>query len=261
MTKRSWSNGLPLLATLAVMGVSAMANTRTINGLRTGQISDRLPTGFTPAGWVFSIWSLIYIGLLAYSGSQLFGSPAVRERGARVRTAFLVTSVANVAWIFAWHHLMVGASFALMLALFGTLMVIHRGLRRAPATSRAERLCVDVPFSLYAGWITTATIANLGALLSSSQAYPFGLGMNAWALGSVVFAGIVYLAMGLATRDPVYAAVYVWAALGIALKPSGVTRPVQVAALATGGLVLGLVLFLARHARRAPPEPGAPMRA
>jgi hypothetical protein len=260
MTKRTWSNVLPLLATLAVMGVSAVANTRAINGLRTGQISNRLPTGFTPAGWVFSIWSLIYIGLLAYSGSQLFGSPAVRERGARIRSAFLVTSVANVAWIFAWHHLMIGVSFALMLTLFGALMVIYRTLRRAPARSRAERLCVDVPFSLYAGWITTATIANLGALLSSTHAYPFGLGMDTWALGSVVFAAVVYVGMGLVTRDAVYGAVYVWAALGIALKPTGITRPVQLAAFTTGGLVLGLVLFLAVRAHRAPRAQAAPLR-
>lgn len=245
--------GLPLIATLAVMAVSALANTRTLNGLRTGQISDRLPTGFTPAGWVFSIWSVIYVGLLAYAGSQLWGGEAVRARGDRVRLPYLVTAAANIGWILAWHHFMVGTSLALMLVLFVALIFSVRELRRTPPATKAERWLVDAPFSLYAGWITTATIANVGALLSATKAYPFGIGMEAWALGSVLLAGVIYVAVALRTRDVVYASVWVWAALGIAKKPAGVSSAVQLVAWITGALVLALVVGLAvqrRPARR-----------
>lgn len=243
---------LPMIATLAVMGVSALANTRTLNGLRTGQISDRLPTGFTPAGWVFSIWSVIYLGLLAYAGSQLWGGEALKARGDRVRVAYLVTAAANIGWILAWHHFMVGTSLALMLTLFAALIVAVRELRRDPPKSRAERWLVDAPFSLYAGWITTATFANVGALLSSTKGYPFGLGMDAWALGSVVVAAVIYVAVALRTRDAIYAAVWVWAALGIAKKPAGVTGAVQLAATLTGAVVLALIVGIVVRGRARP---------
>ncbi len=257
MSSRSGRSFLPLAATLAVMGVSATANVRTIHGLRTGQVSDMLPTGFTPSGWVFSIWSVIYLGLLVHAVSQIVGSRAVMERGARVRVPFLVNAAANIGWIFAWHHLHIGASFALMLVVLGTLVVIHRRLRAERARSRGEALAVDAPFSLYLGWITTATIANLGALLSAKGWYPLGMTMDAWALLSVVLAIGIYVAMALRTRDAVACAVFVWAAFGIWAKPAGISGPVRTAALGGALVVAALVAWIAlsertRRAARVP---------
>jgi len=235
----------PLAATLVVMAVSAFANTATINGLRTGQISDRLPTGFTPAGWVFSIWSVIYLALLVFSVAGLAGSEALQARVARVRSAYLVSAGANVGWIFAWHHFYVGVSLALMLLLLGSLVAITRELRRTPAPSTRDRLATDVPFRIYLGWITTASIANLGALLSKTAVYPLGMTMEAWALASVVGAALVYVVVGLATGDAIFCAVYVWAAFGIWAKPAGIPTSVRHAALVGGGVVFLVASALA----------------
>lgn len=241
---------LPLLGTLLVIAVSAAANTVTINGYRTGQISDLYPTGFTPAGWVFSIWSVIYVGLLAYAGSQIAGPRDVVERGASVRSLFLVNAVANAAWIFAWHMRSIGLSFAIMLVILGTLVAIDVRLRKLPRPSRAQRFLVDGPFSLYFGWITTATIANFGALLFAVGSYPFHLTMNQWALVSVVAAIVLYVAMGLTRRDVVYCGVFVWASLGIFLKHGGVSAPVRTAAITGTGLVLTTILAITVVGRR-----------
>jgi len=243
---------LPLVAIIVVIAVNAAANIIPINGYGTGQLSDLNPTGFTPSGWVFSIWSLIYLGLLVYAIVNAFGSEAVRARAALVRTLFLCNAAVNAAWIFAWHYRQVELSLLIMLCILGTLIAIHAKLMRHPRASLAEYFLVDAAFSLYFGWITTATIANLGAVFFAQQFYPFGLAMDQWALVSVVAAVGVYLWMGAVTRDIVYCVVFIWASLGIFYKPVGITEPVKLAAITGTALLLAMVMWLA--ARRLLPR-------
>jgi TspO/MBR family len=240
---------VPLAATLMVIAVNAAANIVPINGFNTGQLSDLYPTGLTPAGWVFSIWSLIYLGLLAFSVAAWRSSGLVGERAAVVAGPYLVNAVANASWIFAWHYRLVPLSFAIMLVILGTLVVIFRRLRARPTTSRAATWLVDAPFSLYFGWITAATILNFGALLYDLQRYPLGLGMDGWALVSIAVALATYVWMAATTRDVIYSGVFVWAAIGIASRSVGVTEEVRIVA-ATGAAAvlacLGWVLIRRR---------------
>lgn len=241
---------VPLSATLMVIAVNAAANIVPINGFNTGQLSDLYPTGFTPAGWVFSIWSLIYLGLLAFSVAAWRGSGSVRERAVSVAGPYLVNAVANASWIFAWHHRLLPLSFAVMLVILGTLVVIFRRLRARPTPSRAATWLVDAPFSLYFGWITAATILNFAALLYDRQHYPFGLGMDGWALVSVGVALATYVWMAATTRDLIYSGVFVWAAIGIAGRSGGVTEEVRIVAATGATLVLaclGWVLIQRRQ--------------
>jgi hypothetical protein len=221
-----------LLATLAVIGVNAAANLVPINGVNTGEVSARYPTGFTPAGWVFSIWSLIYLGLIAFG---VYAARVPPGRGARVRgiePAYLVSCLANAVWIFMWHYGRILGSLVLMLVLLGSLLVVYVRLRAAPAASLGERLCVDMPFSLYFGWITTATLANLAAWFFDASVYPFGLPMDDWAILTVVTATAIYTAVGVRTRDAVYTAVFAWASLGIVLQTLETSHAVRLAAAA-----------------------------
>ncbi len=246
---------LPLLAIIVVICVNAAANIVPINGYGTGQLSDLYPTGFTPAGWVFSIWSLIYLGLLAYGLASAFGSETIKARAASVRGIFVFNAVSNAAWIFAWHYRLVEISLVIMLCILGTLIAIHSTLMRRARTNLAEFLCIDAPFSLYFGWITTATIANLGAVFFAQQFYPFSLSMDQWALVSVVAAIGIYIWMGAVTRDIVYSAVFVWASLGIFYKPVGISEPVRIAAATGTVLLLATVIWIvARKRFRQTPE-------
>jgi hypothetical protein len=244
---------LALLATLAVIAVNAAANIAPINGVNTGEVSARYPTGFTPAGWVFSIWGLIYLGLVAFA---IFAARVPGGRDGRVRgiePAYLVSCVANAAWIFMWHFGLISASLLLMLVLLASLLAIYLRLRATPAGSPGERLCVDLPFSLYLGWITTATLANLAAWFFAMGIYPFELPMDDWALLTVVTATAVYTAVGVRTRDAVYTAVFAWASLGIVLQTLPITQAVRLAA-AAGCAVMVVVTVVsviqrARHPR------------
>ena len=124
---------LPLIATLLVIAVNAAANIVPINGFNTGELSALNPTGFTPAGWVFGIWSLIYLGLIVFGVASIVGSDRTRARADGLVNVYLLNALANAAWIFAWHYRQVELSFALMLVILATLSIIFIKLRRHPA--------------------------------------------------------------------------------------------------------------------------------
>lgn len=231
---------IPLLATLAVIAVNAAANILPINGVQTGQISARYPSGFTPAGWVFSIWSLIYLGLLAFSLYAASVRAPVALRSNRILAPYIVSCVGNIAWIFMWHHELIEASVACMLLIAGGLLVVYVRLNAERPATFVEQVAVRVPFSLYLGWITTAMLANIAALFTDLGVWPFELARDDWAILSVVTATGIYAAAGVRTGDAVYTAVFCWAALGIVLQPVDVSQAVKMAAAA--GCAVALVV-------------------
>ena len=229
---------LSILFTLAVLGVNAAANILPINGVNTGEISARYPTGFTPAGWVFSIWGLIYIGLVAFSVFAARGRGAAADRIRDIEPAYWLSCVANAAWIFMWHYGHIRASLALMFVILACLIFIYLRLRSSFASTWSGRLCVDAPFSLYFGWITTATLANLAAWFYAIGTWPFGLPMDDWALLTVVTATAIYTAMGVKTRDVIYTLVFGWASLGIVLQTLETSHAVRLAGAAACAVIL-----------------------
>ena len=237
-------NYIPLLATLIVIAVNAAANIVPINGFNTGELSALYPTGFTPSGYVFAIWSLIYLGLIVFGLAALRGQPDTVARVARIQGPYVINAAANAAWIFAWHFRQVALSFGIMLVILATLILIFWRLRKMPPPTWPQFLSIDGPFSLYFGWITTATLANFGALCFDLQWYPLNLTMDQWALITVCSATAAYVWMGAVTRDVVYCAVFVWAAIGIYNRPSGVIEQVQSAAL-TGAFLVGVCILWA----------------
>lgn len=205
--------------------VNALANILPINGRGTGEVSDAYENLFAPAGITFSIWGVIYLLLAAYTLYQfgLFHDP-IRVASAvspalldKVGTLFTISSLANVAWIFSWHYDMIPLSVLFMLIILACLILISLDLRKTPLTAR-EALFVRVPFSVYFGWITVATIANITTLLVYLDWNGFGLPETVWTI-VVLAAGIL---IGVATmvrnRDIAYGLVLIWAYFGIWTK-------------------------------------------
>lgn len=233
-----------LAATLAVLAMNAAAILLPLNGMSTQELSAEYPTGFTPAGWVFSIWSVIYAGLLALSTWAAVLPARNAERLASIRIPYLVSCAANACWLVLWHYEQILPSVVVMLALLGSLIVIYARLRRIPAMSRIESFCVDVPFSLYLGWITTASIANFATWRFDVSAYPLGLQMDEWALVSVTLAIAVYVGVGVLTRDAIYVGVLAWAALGITYQTLPTSEPVRIVAGVGSAVAAALVVGL-----------------
>lgn len=223
---------LVALATALTLAVNAMAGASGLNGVTTGEVARRLDLPFTPAGYVFSIWSVIYAGLLAFTVAQLVGAGADSPRAAAVRPAYVFTAVANVAWLWFWHHEKVLAALAVMLLLCGALAAIYRYLASTVASSAAEGWWLDRPFRLYFAWVTIATLANV-AVATGTDAWP-GPGPDPLRLSQLMIGAALAIA-GLAwwrLRDPVFLVVVAWALAGIALKGG---QPVAVSAPAMLG--------------------------
>ena len=95
---------LVVLSVIITIVMNFLANALPLNGLNTGEISDRFKVYFVPAGYVFSIWGLIYIGLIAYAIFQAL--PSQRENPRLRKTGYLAAAsgLANIAWLFLWHY-------------------------------------------------------------------------------------------------------------------------------------------------------------
>jgi benzodiazapine receptor len=235
---RQWVNVVAVIATIVVNG---LANALPLNGLTTGEISDRFQVYFVPAGYVFSIWGLIYLALIGFAIYQLLPAQRENPRLLRVGYLFAASCAANVAWLFLWHYeqfeLTVVAMTALLLLLIAIYLRLGIGRTAVPA---AERWLVQVPFSIYLGWITVATVANVTSLLDYLNWGGWGISPEVWAVIILVVAGAIAAAVSLTRGDVAYMLVILWAFAGIAVKQAD-TAVVAVAAWVMTAL-MGLVL-------------------
>ena len=217
MRKHSLIPFVNIVALGITIAVNALANIIPLNGQTTGEISDRFASFFVPAGFTFGIWSVIYLGLTLFAAGQAL--PGWRDRALvrRIGPLFLVSCIANTAWIVLWHYERYLATLAVMLVLLVTLLAVYLRLDadRSSAT-RGERLLVAVPFSLYLGWITIATIANATVVLLALGWNGAGIAPENWAAALVVVAAGIVGAIALTRADIAYTAVGVWAFAGVA---------------------------------------------
>jgi hypothetical protein len=248
-TLRQLANALSVALALTV---NILASALPLNGQNTGEISNRLKIYFVPAGYVFAIWGVIYIFWIAFTVYQFL--PAYRQspRLRKLGYFFALSGVFNAAWLFCWHYNQLGLSVLVMLALLAVLIASYLKLNvgRAPV-SNAEKWCVDIPFSVYLGWITVATVANVSGFLFSINWNGFGIEPQVWAVNMLVVASLLGLLMALNRRDSGYLFVLVWAFIGIAVKQASFPL-VANSAWDASALALGLAVFSLIQRRRLP---------
>jgi hypothetical protein len=210
---------LIIFTTLLTLIVNGLANALPLNGLTTGEISDSFQVYFVPAGYVFSIWGLIYIGLIAFTVYQALPSERDNPRLVRIGGWVILANLANAAWIFLWHYLLFPMTLVAMLVLLAALVMIYLALKETrSAASPRERWLVQLPFSIYLGWITVAAIANVSSLLDFLNWNRFGISDAAWMGIILVVVAALAWAMSLREHDAAYLAVLLWALAGIGVK-------------------------------------------
>jgi hypothetical protein len=254
---------LVVLSTIGVFAVNGLASASGLNGVTTGEISDRFDVYFVPAGYVFSIWGLIYLGLLGYTVYQALPAQRGNPRLRRTGYLYVLSCAANVAWLFLWHYEFFPLSMVAMVVLLLSLIAIYLslGIGRTRG-SAAETWLVRVPFSIYLGWITVATIANATSLLDYLNWSGWGISPEAWTVIMLIAAAIITTAVSLTRGDIAYVAVIVWALAGIAIKHSD-TPIVSVTAWVVAGfvaltLIVGVPLIQGRlrALEATPPQEG-----
>lgn len=234
-----------LLSVVATIVINVLANALPLNGQNTGEISDRYPTYFVPAGYVFAVWFVIYVGLIAYGVYQAL--PAQRQNPdlRAIGLPFIIGSLANIAWIFLWHYEYLPLTLLAMVILLLSLIFIYwrLGVGLKPVSS-SEKWFVHVPFSLYLAWISVATIANASNLLYDLNWNGFGISGPTWAAIMLVVATALTLAIIWQRADVAFTAVIVWAFAGIIVKQSGTTVVTLTAGIMIAIVVLALLARL-----------------
>ena len=242
-----------LVTILVTLVVNVLADVLPINGLGTGQISDRFQVYFVPAGYVFSIWGLIYLGLIAFAIYQAL--PSQRENPRLRKTGWWISlgGLANSAWIFLWHYEKFTLTLIAMLVLLATLLITYLGMGIGRnKVSAAERYTTHLTFSIYLGWITVATVANITDLLDYLKWNGFGIAPEIWM--GIVLAAVLVIAvlMNFNRQDVAYASVILWALAGITVKQAGIPA-VTIPTWVTFGLVaITLVLALFQSRKSSP---------
>jgi hypothetical protein len=241
---------ITLIGVVATIVVNTLATALPLNGQQTGEISDQFAIYFVPAGYVFSIWGLIYLGLIAFAVFQALPGQRENPRLRSIGGLFAVSNLANIAWIFLWHYEVFALTLPVMFILLGSLIGIYLRLNGGKApVSVAERWAVRLPFSIYLGWITVATIANASQLLFFLKWDGFGIAPAVWTVVMLAAAVIVAGLMALTRRDVAYLGVLVWALIGIALKHAA-TPVVSISAWVATALVGLLVIWSAARRLR-----------
>ncbi|WP_034551507.1 hypothetical protein [Carnobacterium funditum] len=208
-----------LITYLIMIGANALATILPINGMTTGEISDSYPNLFAPAGVTFSIWGVIYVFLLLYSLYQ-FGIFQGKEDSYKeklfkqIGILFSVSSVLNTIWIFTWHYGMIGLSVPIMLGILILLIIINNMTKNADLPLK-DYVLIRFPFSIYLGWITVATIANITTLLVKIGFKGFGISETIWTIAILLIGLIIASLAIIKNKDIAYGLVVIWAYIGI----------------------------------------------
>ena len=212
---------LNLLGFVAMITVNALANILPIAGRSTGAVSQFTQNLFVPAGFTFSIWGVIYLLIAFFVVISLVRSKdkLITQITSRIGYLFFLTCLLNAGWLFAWHYLQFGLSMVLMVGLLIALLAIYVRLENVGIKDFSlESWTMRLPFRVYVGWISVATIANMAALLTFYQFDGFGIDHQIWTNVMITIATFLGITMLFKNRDYGYPSVIIWALWGIYKK-------------------------------------------
>ena len=214
------ANGVALVSTIII---NYLSNTGAMNGKTIGDVSQGLQTLFTPAGYAFSIWGFIYlllVGFIFYQGKSLWSkNTSADDVFLKIGWWFVISCVANSAWVFLWIYGFTGLScLFIFLLLFSLMQIIFRCRLELDLEPFTKLLFVAWPFVFYAGWVTAASIANISAYLYKINWDGFGLAPDVWAIIMIAVAVIVNVAAIYSRNLREFALVGVWALIAIGIR-------------------------------------------
>ena len=206
-----------VLGFIQMVMINSLANILPINGMTTGDLSDKLKNLFTPQGATFAIWGVIYSLLLVFT-LRILLMPMVKKTEVLSRL-FIVNTIFNSAWIFAWHYEYLLVSLGLMIGLLINLVQISLLLKTT--TDWSSKITLQLPFTVYFGWISIATIANVTAVLVGYEWGGFGISEELWTMIILAIGILVALSQVYYFKQITYVLVILWGYFGIYGKHTG----------------------------------------
>lgn len=241
---------------LFMIGMNFLANYLPLNNVTTGEVSEQYYNIFTPAGFTFIIWGVIYVALAVAVIGLIRGVWKGRERESRIISVigwyFIISSLLNGIWIYTWHYDMIAASLAIIFGLLVSLTLLYTRLKASPVEAGKYSL----PFSIYLGWVTVATLANLSVFAVAIDRARFGLTPESWLTLLLLVVLAISAYMIIKRRDSAYGLVIVWALIGISAarwsESAGLSYPTIAAVIAA--ILVASILGL-KEAMGSSPEP------
>lgn len=234
---------LVVVATIVMVAFNGLQSVWSPSGKNVGDISDQFQNFFTPAGYVFSIWGLIYAALIAFTIYQALPAQRNHPTLARIDILYIVSCAFNAAWMVIWMRELFVLSLVAMVGILVTLIAIYVRLNATRSTAtKAESWLLHWPFSVYLGWITVATVANTTVVLQHLGWKGGGIPEPVWGAIMLVVAMGIVVAATFRRRDKAYVLVLAWAAFGIAVKYKA-----TLVVMLTGSIVGTLMLLAAGY--------------
>lgn len=259
MSDRGKHITIAILHTITLIGtisVNALANILPINGLQTGAVSDGIPNLFAPIGSTFIIWGVIYISLFVSVIYQIvvLGNKEKSERLSVFGPYFIFSNILNGVWIFAWHYLQFIPSLVIMLLLLISLILLYLRITSYESDLTFNML-IKFPISIYLGWVTIATVANVTVVLVTLKWGGFGISPMIWTIIVIAVAAIINSSVAISKLDIWFPLVGIWALYGIwqkrGLEVNSVNVMIQYASLVAIGLIgLSIIITLVIKARK-----------
>lgn len=232
------ANGFFLVFTIIF---NYLSNTGIFNGKTIANVSNEYQNLFTPSGYAFSIWGLIYlllIGFVFYTGRSLFKTSKNEADGfvEKIGWWFVISCIANCVWILTWLYGYTGVSvIVLLIAFISLLMILTEALKYN--SGNAQKWFINFPFQIYAGWVSVALIAATAAWLTKIGWNGLGISEITWTIILMITASIIHLFMTWKKNAPIFAFVAVWALVAIAVANKEVSQEIYFTALIAAGFV------------------------
>ncbi|MBE1555883.1 tryptophan-rich sensory protein [Sporosarcina limicola] len=236
---------LMILSFIAVVTLNVVANSFPLNGQTTGEIASKLPVLFTPAGYVFLIWAIIY-ALLAF---WLYGfwqnnkkiDPMLQNRRSAL---FIFSCLLNIVWILLWHYGFFNWTVVVMMVLLMTLLTLYFTYPK-----RGLLLLGRMPIAVYLGWGFIATIANVSYVLTLHEWSGWGLSDPLWTVIYLTIAATIALHFLYHHADIALNIVFMWAFIGIAVKNGANELFISAAALFLTATI-GIFIYFTRKSKK-----------
>jgi len=242
-TQLKWVNIIAFITMVLVNGLAG--STTLLGGKNTAEISYANPTLITPAGYVFSIWGVIYVLLGIYVIFQALPREKEKEYHGKIGWLFVLSSLFNILWLFLWQFEYLSLSVILMLMLLASLILTYLRLDIGKSEVEIrEKLTIHLPFSTYLGWITIASIANVSVALVSLDWNGFGISHETWATLIIIIALLISTIVSVTRKDIAYGLVIIWAFVGIAAGQSGNHNIVLLAQVSAIVVLIALISSL-----------------
>ena len=237
-----------IIAVVFTIALNLLANIIPFNGRYTGEVADSFPNYFTPPGYVFAIWSVIYILLFVFMFYQAKKDQVNADYLPKIGYLYLIGAILNVGWLILFHYsygspsLLIWSEFLIVGFLITLLLVYVRLEIGVKQVSLKEKLAIHLPTSVYLGWISLATIANTAAVLNSNIIIADDVQIL-WTALVLIVALVLTTLMIFLRKDIAYGLVVIWASTGIASKWPGIPL-IFYTAIAVAVIVALLILIV-----------------